>query len=103
LEQLLTERTRIVAVSHISNVLGTENPVGAICQRAHAVGALCLVDAAQSVAQMPVNVQAMDYDFLALSGHKAYGATGVGGAARQVRSGHASHRRGDWTVDCTPR
>jgi cysteine desulfurase/selenocysteine lyase len=78
LEQLLTERTRLVAVSHISNVLGTVNPVAAICQRAHAAGALCLVDAAQSVAHMPLDVQAMDCDFLAFSGHKAYGPTGIG-------------------------
>lgn len=78
LEQLLTERTRLVAVSHISNVLGTVNPVAAICQRAHAAGALCLVDAAQSIAHMPVDVQAIDCDFLAFSGHKAYGPTGIG-------------------------
>jgi cysteine desulfurase/selenocysteine lyase len=78
LEQLLTERTRLVAVSHISNVLGTMNPVAAICQRAHAAGALCLVDAAQSVAHMPLDVQAIDCDFLAFSGHKAYGPTGIG-------------------------
>jgi cysteine desulfurase/selenocysteine lyase len=78
LDRLLTERTRLVAVSHISNVLGTVNPVAAICQRAHAAGALCLVDAAQSVAHMPVDVQAIDCDFLAFSGHKAYGPTGIG-------------------------
>jgi cysteine desulfurase/selenocysteine lyase len=78
LERLLTERTRLVAVSHISNVLGTVNLVAAICQRAHAAGALCLVDAAQSVAHMPVDVQAIDCDFLAFSGHKAYGPTGIG-------------------------
>jgi cysteine desulfurase/selenocysteine lyase len=78
LEQLLTERTRLVAVSHVSNVLGTVNPVAAICQRAHAAGALCLVDAAQSVAHMPLDVQAIDCDFLAFSGHKAYGPTGIG-------------------------
>lgn len=78
LDRLLTERTRLVAVSHISNVLGTVNPVAAICQRAHAAGALCLVDAAQSVAHMPVDVQAIDCDFLTFSGHKAYGPTGIG-------------------------
>jgi cysteine desulfurase/selenocysteine lyase len=78
LDRLLTERTRLVAVSHISNVLGTVNPVAAICQRAHAAGALCLVDAAQSVAHMPLDVQAIDCDFLAFSGHKAYGPTGIG-------------------------
>lgn len=78
LEHLLTERTRLVAVSHISNVLGTVNPVAAICRRAHAAGALCLVDAAQSIPHMPVDVQAIDCDFLAFSGHKAYGPTGIG-------------------------
>lgn len=78
LEHLLTERTRLVAVSHISNVLGTVSPVEAICQRAHAAGALCLVDAAQSIAHMPVDVQTIDCDFLAFSGHKAYGPTGIG-------------------------
>lgn len=78
LEHLLTERTRLVAVSHISNVLGTVNPVEVICQRAHAAGALCLVDAAQSIAHMPVDVQTIDCDFLAFSGHKAYGPTGIG-------------------------
>jgi cysteine desulfurase/selenocysteine lyase len=78
LDRLLTERTRLVAVSHVSNVLGTVNPVAEICQRAHAAGALCLVDAAQSIAHMPIDVQAIDCDFLAFSGHKAYGPTGIG-------------------------
>ncbi len=78
LRSLLTERTRLVAVSHISNVLGVVNPVAEICQMAHAAGALCLVDAAQSVAHMPVDVQAIDCDFLMFSGHKAYGPTGIG-------------------------
>ncbi len=78
LRNLLTERTRLVAVTHISNVLGTVNPVDAICQLAHLAGALCLVDAAQSVAHMPVDVQAIGCDFLAFSGHKVYGPTGIG-------------------------
>ncbi|MCS7190501.1 MAG: cysteine desulfurase, partial [Fimbriimonadales bacterium] len=78
LRALLTERTRLVAVVHISNVLGTVNPVDAICRIAHEAGALCLVDAAQSIAHMPVDVQAIDCDFLAFSGHKAYGPTGIG-------------------------
>jgi len=75
---LLTERTRLVAVTHISNVLGTINPVVDICRIAHEAGALCLVDAAQSAAHMPIDVQAIDCDFLAFSGHKAYGPTGIG-------------------------
>ncbi len=78
LRALLTERTRLVAVVHISNVLGVVNPVAEICRLTHAAGALCLVDAAQSVAHMPVDVQAIDCDFLAFSGHKAYGPTGIG-------------------------
>ncbi|MDW8107061.1 MAG: SufS family cysteine desulfurase [Armatimonadota bacterium] len=78
LRSLLSERTRLVAVSHISNVLGVINPVAEICRLAHAVGALCLVDAAQSIAHIPVDVQAIDCDFLAFSGHKAYGPTGIG-------------------------
>ncbi|MCS7208881.1 MAG: cysteine desulfurase [Fimbriimonadales bacterium] len=78
LRALLTERTRLVAVVHISNVLGTVNPVAEICRIAHEAGARCLVDAAQSIAHMPVDVQAIDCDFLAFSGHKAYGPTGIG-------------------------
>jgi cysteine desulfurase/selenocysteine lyase len=78
LRRLLTERTRMVAVTHISNVLGTIIPVADICRIAHEAGALCLVDAAQSAAHMLVDVQAIDCDFLAFSGHKAYGPTGIG-------------------------
>jgi cysteine desulfurase/selenocysteine lyase len=68
----------MVAVTHISNVLGTINPVADICRIAHEAGALCLVDAAQSAAHLPLDVQALDCDFLAFSGHKAYGPTGIG-------------------------
>ncbi len=75
---LLTERTRIVAISHQSNVLGTINPVRAIAARAHDVGAVVLVDGAQSVPHMPVNVQELGIDFLAFSGHKMCGPTGIG-------------------------
>ncbi|MFQ3611953.1 MAG: cysteine desulfurase, partial [Fimbriimonadales bacterium] len=78
LRNLLSERTRLVAITHISNVLGTVNPVRAICEMAHSAGALCLVDAAQSIAHMPVDAQAIGCDFLAFSGHKAYGPTGIG-------------------------
>ncbi len=78
LKRLLTDRTRLVAVTHVSNVLGTVNPVADICRIAHEAGALCLVDAAQSIAHMPVDVQAIGCDFLAFSGHKAYGPTGIG-------------------------
>jgi cysteine desulfurase/selenocysteine lyase len=78
LHRLITERTRMVAVTHISNVLGTINPVADICRIAHDAGALCLVDAAQSAAHLPLDVQALDCDFVAFSGHKAYGPTGIG-------------------------
>jgi cysteine desulfurase/selenocysteine lyase len=78
LDTLLSERTKIVAVTQQSNVLGTINPVAEIARRAHAVGAVVLVDAAQSVPHMPVDVQALGCDFLAFSGHKMCGPTGIG-------------------------
>jgi len=78
LDGLLTERTRLVAVTHQSNVLGTINPVQEIVRRAHEVGALVLVDGAQSTPHMPVDVQALDCDFYAFSGHKMCGPTGTG-------------------------
>ncbi|HEX5691618.1 MAG TPA: cysteine desulfurase [Roseiflexaceae bacterium] len=78
LDTLLTERTKIVALTQQSNVLGTINPVREIAARAHDVGALMLVDAAQSVPHMPVDVQALGVDFLAFSGHKMCGPTGIG-------------------------
>lgn len=79
LDTKLTERTKLVAVTHQSNVLGTINPVRLLAERAHAVGALILVDGAQSVPHMPVNVQELGCDFLAFSGHKMCGPTGIGG------------------------
>jgi len=78
LDELLTERTRLVAFTAMSNVLGTITPVEEIVRRAHAVGALALVDGAQSVPHLSVNVQALDCDFLAFSGHKMCGPTGIG-------------------------
>lgn len=78
LDTLLTDRTRLVAVTAISNVLGTVNPLPEIIQRAHAVGALVLVDAAQSVPHMATDVTALDADFLVFSGHKMLGPSGVG-------------------------
>ncbi len=71
-------RVRLVGVVHVSNVLGTINPVAEIIRRAHAAGALALVDAAQSVPHMVVDVQALDADFFAFSGHKMVGPTGIG-------------------------
>ncbi len=78
LSEALTERTRIIAVSHASNVLGTINDVKGIAALAHEVGAVCLVDGAQSVPHMPVNVRELGCDFLAFSGHKMLGPTGIG-------------------------
>lgn len=77
-ESLFTPRTRLVCVAHVSNVLGTVNPVGEMARIAHAHGAHIFVDAAQSVPHMPVDVATMDCDFMAFSGHKVYGPTGVG-------------------------
>ena len=78
LEQMINERTRLVSVVHSSNSLGTINPVGQLALAAHQHNALILVDGAQSVPHMPVDVQAIDCDFLAFSGHKMLGPTGVG-------------------------
>jgi cysteine desulfurase/selenocysteine lyase len=78
LDILLTDRTKLVAVCSVSNVLGTINPVAEIAQRTHAAGAVLLVDAAQSVPHLPTDVQAMGADFLAFSGHKMLGPTGIG-------------------------
>jgi len=78
IDDLITERTKLVALVHQSNVLGTINPVRAIADRAHAAGALVLVDAAQSVPHMPVDVAALGADFLGFTGHKMCGPTGIG-------------------------
>src|ERR1700690_934996 len=77
-EKLLGPRTRMVAVGHVSNALGTINPVRQIIERAHRTGALALVDGAQAVPHMKVDVQALDADFYAFSGHKVCGPTGIG-------------------------
>lgn len=78
MDRLLTERTKLVALTHMSNVLGTINPVQAITAAAKRVGALVLVDGAQSVPHFAVNVQDLGIDFLAFSGHKMCGPTGIG-------------------------
>jgi cysteine desulfurase/selenocysteine lyase len=77
-ERLLGPRTRIVAVNHVSNSLGTVNPVEAIIRLAHDRDIPVLIDGAQSIAHMPVDVQALDADFYAFSGHKMLGPTGIG-------------------------
>ena len=78
IDDLITERTKLVALTHQSNVLGTINPVRAIADRAHAAGALVLVDAAQSVPHMPVDVAELGVDFLGFTAHKMCGPTGIG-------------------------
>ena len=77
-EKLFSDRTRIVSIAHISNVLGTINPVKEMIATAHAHGVPVLVDGAQSIPHMQVDVQDLDVDFFAFSGHKVYGPTGVG-------------------------
>ena len=78
LEACLTERTRLVSVAHVSNVLGTVNPVSDIVRIAHSHGVPVLVDAAQSAPHIPLDVQQIGCDFMAFSGHKMYGPTGIG-------------------------
>jgi len=75
---LLTPEVKLFAFTHISNSLGTINPVAELCEKAHAVGALTLVDAAQSAGHLPINVRELACDFLAFSGHKMCGPTGIG-------------------------
>lgn len=77
-ERLLGERTKIVAVAHVSNALGTLNPVAELVAKAHAAGAVVLVDGAQAMPHMRVDVRALDCDFYVFSGHKMFGPTGVG-------------------------
>ena len=78
IDSIIDSRTKIVAVTHMSNVLGTINPVTMLAERVHAVGGVILVDAAQSVPHMPVDVQNLDADFLCFSAHKMLGPTGIG-------------------------
>lgn len=77
-DKLLSTKTKLVAVTHISNTLGTINPVKELIQKAHAVGAKVLVDGAQSIQHMPIDVVDMDCDFFVFSGHKVFGPTGIG-------------------------
>lgn len=77
-EKLFSDRTRLVSVAHVSNVLGTVNPVKQIIETAHSHGVPCLVDGAQSTPHMSIDVQELDCDFFAFSGHKMYGPTGIG-------------------------
>lgn len=77
-EKLLSEKTKLVSVVHVSNALGTINPVKAIIEKAHRVGAVVLVDGAQSTVHLDIDVQELDTDFFVFSSHKIYGPTGVG-------------------------
>jgi len=77
-ERLLTERTKVVSVSHVSNALGTINPVKKLVRLAHQAGAVVLIDGAQAVPHVPVDVRELEADFYAFSSHKLYGPTGVG-------------------------
>ena len=78
LDRLLTPQVKLFAFTHISNTLGTINPVAELCRRARAVGAITVIDAAQSIGHGPLDVQAIGCDFLAFSGHKMCGPTGIG-------------------------
>jgi cysteine desulfurase/selenocysteine lyase len=78
LDELINERTKVVSLVHISNILGTVNPIETIVKRAHEVGALVVLDASQSAPHLPLDVQALGADFVAFTGHKMLGPTGVG-------------------------
>jgi cysteine desulfurase/selenocysteine lyase len=78
LDNLLTERTKLFAFTHISNTLGTINPVKKLTERAHAVGAVVLLDGAQSIQHMPIDVKDLGCDFFVFSSHKVFGPTGIG-------------------------
>jgi cysteine desulfurase/selenocysteine lyase len=104
LDSLLTSEVKLFAFTHVSNSLGTINPVADLCQRARAVGARTLVDAAQSVGHLPVNVQELGCDFLAFSGHKMCGPTGIGalyGRAEILDSMPPWHGGGEMIVSVT--
>jgi cysteine desulfurase/selenocysteine lyase len=78
LDALLARSPKLIAVAHVSNVVGTINPIEEIVRRAHAVGTVVVVDGSQAVPQIPVDLRALDADFYAWTGHKAYGPTGIG-------------------------
>ncbi len=100
-DEVLSERTRLVAVGHVSNALGTINPVAEIVERAHSVGARVLVDGAQGAPHLPVDVQALNCDFYALSGHKMCGPMGIGAlwARRELLESMPPYQGGGEMID----
>ena len=103
-ERLFTKRTKFVAVTHVSNVLGTVTPVDELTAIAHRHGVRILIDGAQSVAHIPVNVQALDADFFVFSGHKIFGPTGIGavyGKKELLEAARPYHGGGNMIADVT--
>ncbi len=104
IDELLNEKTKIFSITHISNVLGTINPVKELIEKAHAKDISVLVDGAQAVARIPINLQELDADFYVFSGHKLYGPTGVGalyGKAEHLESMRPYQAGGDMILRVT--